>query len=466
MSRREYDNAARSLALRLALHYALRWALLLGSCVLLAAGVWVLLMRLQGLSLPPTWVWYLLGVSVVGISVVLGAWQVPSRQRLLVWLDDASGCGGMLAAGLADWGTLPAPCGVRVRISMLRELCLFLVGSLFLAGCFLLPARVAGPGGGSLDIEDEQASLNEQLQFLEQEQLVSPQTVQETRDLMQKIAEENVAADAAETYELLDLAEARLKEAAQKNIATLANRAASMEMLAEALKKLDQMQLDKEVVASELANLMKELLAGDSTLQEQMQKMILQTGAASVGNLSLEQMKELAKLLRDNADLIREKLKQLAQSPQAGQACQNAGQSLVPMTAEDLKAWLESNDPQNIILASGESQGSSTSQQGSGTSQENGEASRGKGEASRGGGSAPLSFTHKTTEGTMGEKRRLEGEAAPSDSTVLRTYLAEPGENEAEAARAGNLQGDGKAQGDGEFIHPQHRGAVRRFLKQ
>ncbi len=454
----EYDIAVRNLRLRLGTYYTLRWSLVLGGGVFLAAGACVLLLRLQGTALPTTWLWVLLGCVLLVVSGVLGACQVPSHRHLLVLMDDASGCGGMLAAGLADWGTLPAPCKLRVRISMLRELCVFLVGLAFFIGCCLLPVRSAAVGGGgSLDIGDEQAQLNEQLQFLEQEQLLSPQAAQEARELLQKIEEENVASDAADTYELLDLAEARLKEAAQKNIAMLANRAASMEMLAEALKKLDQMQVDKEVVATELANLMKELLAGDTELQEQLQKMMEQTGASVMGNLSLEQMKELAKVLQENAELIREKLKQIAQSPQAGQAGQAAGQSLAPMTAEDLKAWLESNDPQNIMLAPSPSQSGSS---GSGNQQ-----GKGEGEASRGGGTAPLAFSHKTTEGEMGEKRRLEGEAAPSDSTVLRKYIAEPGEAEEEAARAGNLQGDGKAQGDGDFVHPQHRGAVRRFLQ-
>ena len=414
--------------------------------------------------------WLLWGMA----SLWLRSRQLPSKEALVAWLDARSHGGGLLLAefqeGGSRWrgrrGAIAVP-SIRWE-SWRREALLALCALAFLLGVAFAPQRMQDDSMTRrvLDIQDETAQIESQLEILENTLAVEPEKLQEMKNLLADIYEHNVAGDSAKTYELLDLLQERIDKEISECFNETLEDAMGMDRLASVLERLSQLQQNPEAVtaSSEIGRFIAQLASEDAELAALLQEIaadgqlpsLAQLEEAGEKGLTPEQQRQLAEFLRKNADRIREKLKRMAEQMKH-KGCSSCGNQAMQAAEFDLQAledWLNAN-------------GGGECSQSMALAMQSG-CMGGEGGVGRGRGDAPLEYTNtaKDFEHT-GTDIGVDGMALAENTSVLKRSLIAPenAEKEAKAPVAGTLSGgQGKVKASARPIHPQHRREVETYF--
>lgn len=468
--------------LRMALKFRRRLAgLLLLRSVTLAAGLGafgsgaaVCVARLWLPTLPtlPHWVPPVCAVAVFAIALVVCAvisWRrIPGVRPVLSLMDAQCRGGGLLVASadedVSRWaGQMPVARPPVVRIHCAGELITLAAGVAFLALTALLPAaagQIDAPG--TLDITDEAGEIRDELNALEMSELLPDNKLKPFREALRQIEENAASADSARTYELLNVLEERIDQATRDAWNELADSAMSMENLAKVLEALQMAPPElAETAVAQLAELLSKLAASDPELASLLQQLTTNTpelqdtleNATSGKPLSPEELRNLAQFMRDNAEKIKQKLRNMAQKGCSGQSNAACEEQLAPMDIEALRKWLDSNCPGSGCL----------------TALACPTPTPGMGSISRGRGDAPLELTSKTPDfDAVINEVGIDGRATNAETSVIRRTLSDPvnAEKDAAPAKAGALRtGDADIRARDNAIHPQHRRAVHDFFE-
>lgn len=388
--------------------------------------------------------------------------HLPDARRLLVWLDGASGCGGLLAASLETdpgaWrNSVAPPPPPRLTVSAGRGLLFSAVGLLFLAGALLFPeSAVPGRVRHTLDLSGETALLEQKIEVLEEESLLPEKELTDLKDGVAELKEKNDAANPSAMFEMLDALSRRVGMAGDEAAARNLKSQETLQMLSLALDTigaLPEMQIPPEA-AAQMGELLRKLAEENPDLAE-----LLKQSGASLSALDPEAMKRLAEAMRDSSGKLEKQLAKLVQSKLAKSSCAKPGkcgsncESGGPGGDRELAEWLAQNAPGAdelcvAVMAC---------------------MVPGKGGVTRGRGDAPLSFSGETA-GFAGKEvdLALAGENDPARSMAVQQFAAapNPGAEERKAAAAGQLRGgDARIDRSENTIYPAHRAAVERYFK-
>lgn len=288
------------LALRNCLRYSTLWAFLLGAIVLVVRVIFVLPASVFSWTL-------LSGIPFVLFGLAVAVRQIPSRKVLKVLYDERNHCGGLLMAAdevdLGKWdqkiGKVSSP---SVKWRAKRTFGLFAAAMTFVAISFLMPQRyVSRASAQGLDISDDVEVLQEQIETLEEEDVISQETADEFEKKLAQVWDEATGDDPVKTWESLDHLEQSLKKAAQEQAASALSQTeglAKAETLADGLAQ-DGGGLSSEMLASamgELAAMMQTMSAENEMLKSSLSSDLLE--ALKDGGLTAEQLKQLAEALK------------------------------------------------------------------------------------------------------------------------------------------------------------------------
>ena len=401
----------------------------------------------------------------LGFGAVYACRLLPDTRRLLVWLDGASHCGGLLAASLETdpgrWAeSLRAPELPRVKVSMGRGLFVSFAGLLFLAGTLFFPeSAVSGKARRTLDVSAETAALEKKIEVLEEESLMPEKELSGLKGELRELKETNDASDPARVYELLDALSRRVGLAGEEAASRLGNEGETLRMLSTSLDALGTMPPDRlsPEAASQMGELLKKLAADNPELAE----LLKQSGVDTSDPAS---MKRLAEAMRDSSGNMERQLARLVKSKLArarGAKPGNRGRrgAGYGVSGDDLAEWLAGHAPGADDLCKAL------------LSCCRGVPGPGNGGVSRGRGDAPLRFNGGTLQAAGREvDLALAGENDPAGSLAVQRFASAPDsgeqERQREKAAVGNLRG-GEVRIDrtGNRIYPAHRAAVERYFK-
>lgn len=463
-------------ALRLTVGWLLAWATL--SLVLRA-----------GFDVPVTGLaWGVLGLFVV---LVL-AWREararrPGEAALRALLDDHNDAGGLLLASaetsLGAWqahlGTLRAP-RLRWR-GAARQWAQLAAAMAFLAVCLWMPVSTVGKTRGGLQVDRQVEELSERIEALEEEQLLEPERAEALREELEQLQQQADGEDPGTTWEALDHLDDMTQQAAdQAAEAALAEgeKLASAEALAQALAEgMEAGSLDAQAMGEAMADLSNLLGAGQDartprpTLPEEL------ASALQQGELSAEQLRQLAQALSSDRQEMQQALQRLneagmidaetLQQLQAMDGTASQDQQLSDFLEQELQEQQARRQCEGGNCPLGE--GGSCPNHGDGSS--SGNSQPGQGGVSRGRGDAQMSWKDATPEGD----ERFRAIALPpgalnaARSQVIDVSLAAPSSNAGlvTTASAGGLLATGEGGGSavtGDVL-PRHRAAVKRYFE-
>ncbi len=445
-----WQAAARGLARRVNFAWWLqRWTGWLLGCALLGAVV-ILYVRWMPV-LDPRWVWRGIGAGLVLGAVVAwftGRHQHESAAAARVRLEDALGLKSRLTsaeAGVGPWPTPPAHLRWPVRWLWRGPVSILAVSAVVLALAGWVPLKPQNTGQKRLVQEPTAVKeVKTWLENLREEDAVDEESAKAVED---KIAE-MLQRPAENWYEHASLeAAGNLKEQTGEMLRELSENLAAAERTASALAAAGEAlpQEAKDALGNELSQAAQALKTGGMKpgdgLMEQLQKMASGSG---LGNLSKEQLEQLAKQLQKNSQALQEALKN---SPElnlsACQGCQPNGKK-----------------------GPGKGQGD---KQLSGPDGED----PGRGDTTRGPGTAPLSLKEDSTNLETGKKETLPSQLdlermAPGDVLNISDGKHEVDKNAYRGPQAGggiSGTGDGGAAVWQNSLLPAEREALKKYFK-
>ncbi len=474
----------RALTWRLAAGPALRYSMLW----LLAWATLSLILR-AGFEIPVIWLLW----GGVGLVVALAwAWREararrPDASALRALLDDYNDAGGLLLAGaetsLGAWqprlGDVQAP---RLRWRGAARQWGQLVGAvIFLAVCLWVPVTSVGSTRGALQVDRQVDELSERIEALEEEEVLEPERAEALREELEQLQQQADGEDPGTTWEALDHLDDMTQQAADEAAeAALAEgeKLASAEALAQALAEgMEAGSLDAQAMGEAMADLSNLLGAGQDnrtprpTLPEEL------ASALQQGELSAEQLRQLAQALSSDRQAMQQALQRLneagmidaetLQQLQAMDGTASQDQQLSDFLEQELREQQARRQCEGGNCPLGE--GGSCPNHGDSSSP--GNSRPGQGGVSRGRGDAQMSWTEATAEGD----ERFQAIALPpgalnaARSQVIDVTLAAPSSNAGTAATAsaGGVLAAGEGGGSavtGEVL-PRHRAAVKRYFE-
>lgn len=349
------DRVIEGFRKRLAGLYFLRILLFCVTLLAFAGGFAVLVLRLAlGRSLDGERELLAAGIAAaaaVVVSAIHTFRTIPTLKTLRVVFDKINQCGGLLMAGsevtLGPWsstvGKVSAPViGWNGR----RSVSAFCLAVVFLGVSFAVPQRlITTQANGRLEIGDQARKMEEQIELLKEEHILTEEGAQDIRLDLAKLEETALGREPVKTWEALGHIQDQLKKAADEaSVEMLAETEdlAKAEALAEALNQAGD-ELDGQVIKEamqELGQRVEALLKDNEALRNAMGGQL--ADSASAGQLSAEQLRELVKALQGrkaelsartarlcSADLAKMKLMQMCEK---SGACN--GKGLAAMLAE------------------------------------------------------------------------------------------------------------------------------------
>jgi hypothetical protein len=261
------------------------------------------------------------GTTLLPIMLFFAARQtlrrVPQAQAVRAMLDSRGGCGGLLMAGAErdlDGWRIPAVEVPRIQWNARRPLLILAIASGFAILAVLLPARLdTFAEEAKLDIARETQRLEEQIQVLKDEKILTPDRAETLAEKLKELRSQSAAKDPARTLEALDhlndavqQAAKQANESAAKQSKDLGKVQAGAEAIQNAAKSLD---------AQNLAAAMKELAAMAQKANEESDKLDESLEAALAdGKLTTEQLKQLAEAAKSGRDSIKKSAKKMFDS--------------------------------------------------------------------------------------------------------------------------------------------------------
>lgn len=454
---REIRTAAGRLRMRMAAGIFLRLLPGTAGAAVFIAGAAVLTLRFS----PLEWsggdsfrLLLFLLVTALAATLVAVVCRLPRTRRLVASIDEASGAGGWFLTAaetdLSAWRKHLPPIrlpGVEFRR---RPAWLVLIsGALFFAGAALVPEVTLQLNDEfMLDLSEEGAELQNQLNLLEQEELLAEPEAADLREQLRQLVENTDARDPGRGYEALESLRNKLDAIVEqasretgRELRDLTLAAAAAEMLSTAPETPGLTP-----AGSEFSQLLDKLAAENPELA----RTLAEAGIDATTLNTREGRTRLAQALHRNAEELRQRLARLSRhrADDSDSACE--------VTAEDLADWLRENAPDADELA------------GVLTNVESENGTPGAGGATRGRADAELEFSGESPDN--GARRRevgVSGDTFSDEGELIDTFLSAPDDEEAaEAAVAGRLRTDGDTAVEAvtSRIHPEHRAAVKRYF--
>jgi len=304
------------LAIRYCLRILLAWTMIW--------AFFVVLLRVSAGVERQVLLWGLLGyVPAAAAGIALAARKVPSTGALRAALDRHGELGGLLMASgereIGSWsGQIPPVSMPAVRLRLGRHGMLLPAGLVFLAASFLIPDRyLPSVGGESLQVGKPMAELAEKLKLLKQEQLMPAEKAQVLEKNLERVRQEASGKEPAKTMEAIDHLEQSFGKAAAEAAQSAvqhAQAASRAQELAQALEKA-QGQMDPKLLGEamkDLAHLADQAAAESKALAEGLGQDLLND--CRQGNLTAEQLKELAEALAKCKECERLRIEKLVQA--------------------------------------------------------------------------------------------------------------------------------------------------------
>jgi len=420
-----------------------------------AWGAFVIAWRVGSRQTPSWLAWGLAAFPILALAASWRAWRkLPSQASLRAAADQRSHCGGMLMAAdetpLAGWQT-PEPLALRVRWNWGRPVAALLCGFAFLAAALLVPQRFALLDDPTLEIGADVRKLASAIDVLQEEKIVERSQAEQLKDKLRQIQDEASGRDPKKTFDALDhmmQALTRTARNAAEDAGETIDKLRKAKRLAEAVAK-EEGTLDakiKEDALKELHDLVskaaEEAKSLDNALDEELRRELKD------GDLTAEQLKELADALKGAKGELQAKLGKLSKArlidPKQLKKCEG--------------------DPGEDGECDGEECEGSVAKMLARLSQRSGRGGRAEGP-----GHSPIQWS----DGSKEEGAKFKEQSLPpaslaqlKESIKVGISRAEPKAGEATASQGGGLVGAAVGGGGAHAatLLPQHRAAVQRFF--
>ena len=319
---RTTESLIRQLKYKIALLFILRYELFFLTILGFLLGISILVIRVIFMA-PQQWIlWIFFSLLPVTILAVIRALRkIPSQRSLSALFDEKNRCGGLLMASeeidLGKWEhklgrldnlTLKWYCG--------RSLSLFTVGVLFVVISLLIPQRYINiTSARPLNISEDVQTLQEQIDTLEKEKIISEEESQEFEEKLEQLRDSSSGSDPVKTWEGLDHLKENIKKPATEYADSSLSRTenlAKAETLAQGLSENPE-GLDAGLLSEamgELSTMVQGLAAGNEMFKNNLGSDL--SKSAEAGTLSEEQLADLLEAIKANKMQITETLEQLA----------------------------------------------------------------------------------------------------------------------------------------------------------
>jgi hypothetical protein len=455
-----------------------RHALMLLGGYCLAWGVVVLGLRVafDMTRLPLLWGAVGLGVLLI-VAWVLALRGRPAPQTVEALIDSHSQAGGlyMAQAHQAGW-SLPAITLPELTWKGRRPVLIALAGGLFVIMAFAMPQWMTQvTTSRPLDVSQNVQQLQEQLQVLEKEEILTPEQAQELAQKLEQIRKEADGRDPAKTWESLDHIQSRMDDAAQQAAEQALAQTQQMtqaQMLAQAMKDHGQM-FSPEQLAKAMQSLeaMTQAAAADNQTFKDM--MAAQQLMAQGQQLTSEQLEKLAQAMQMSKEQLEQMLQKLNEAGMADKATLEKIQAMCQMgkgggkEGQNAQAGQGGMDSKSVAQALAENM--------------NGMAveevllqlmQQGSGGISRGGGLSPMTWNENpsSSENTAFKDQVLPPAemAAVRDSQRVGMSLTAPEVTTDPAASTGGVLQGQNATGSSvnQTLLPRHRAAVQKYFER
>lgn len=323
-------HAFRNRLLRL---YCLRYSLIIASIWLFIWGLVIMVARVTNLIGWENLFFGIFGlVAVFPIACMIASRKLPDEKRLSAALDGCNRAGGLVMAALetdtSDWaGKVPHLEVPKARWKNDKTVMITLGALLFVIVAFVMPDSTIIAGTKKpFRIEDQVRGINEQLEMLEEENILTPEEVQKFKADIEKIEANAEGEGPNKTWDALDELSKQLSqladEAAQETMRDAETLAKAEALAREAAEQIAE-QLDPETareMAQGVGDKLSEMLNDNPQLAEELAnnpelsdeiKEMLKNG--DLGNMTPEQLKELAEAMKNCQNGCERMLENLAE---------------------------------------------------------------------------------------------------------------------------------------------------------
>jgi hypothetical protein len=363
---------------------------------------------------------------------------------------------------LGGWRTvMPAVHLPRLQWRSQRAWGLLAAGVAFVVLGLLLPQGLAEMGNPGLNIDNQKAKLEKQIDVLKEQGLLEPRKAEDIKSKLDQIRRDALGKEPSHTLVDLDHIKDMLSKTAKEGAESTARKNETLgkaETLADLLKKKKPGDLSTKATAEamqQLAALTRKAAEENEMIKENLGLDKELAEALKAGTLTPEQLEKLKDLLKDAKGDLSHQLDKLCKGDlidaELLELCKGAGECDCEGLAEFLKKSGCSGDLCDQVALCNKP---------------------GRGGLSRGPGAAEMLWKDPTTEDGFKFKEQALPPArlkALKDSKNIGLSAAAPQKGkEAEATSAGALTG---AEGDGgsastQVVLPRHRGAVERYFER
>lgn len=328
-------------------------------------GVVSLVMRGM-LEASGVWLWWGgTGLAVVWVVAgVLAKRQVPSFETTMSLLDRENQLGGLLMAGSAGGHEAWADRVAVVRAPRVHWRGLPSSGALGLSVVFVLaalfvPMPKSLQANGMMDVSRSVATMQQQVEVLEEEQILDSPEAEEIRQALERIREQASGDDPSKTWEALDHLARQIEEASDEANDLAQQRmeeAAAAQALAKALEQ-DSASLSPERLSEAMKTLaeLSDAAAGQPTLEglelpEELAEALAEALAGAEGGagqeapaLTPEMLEQMAEALEGREGDLQKMLEALAEAGlgELGELGEGAVAEAEEIDLSELKAWLK-----------------------------------------------------------------------------------------------------------------------------
>ena len=460
------DRAIEQFRFRLAGLFCLKHTLTALTIWAFVAGIAVLILRYLGLS-SLSLLWGLLTIPLaVAPALILATRSLPSPGAVRAVLDRHSQCGGLLMSGdevkLGAWRqVMPLVHLPRLQWRSQRAWGLLAAGVAFVVLGLLLPEGLAEMGNPGLNIDNQKAKLDKQINVLKEEALLEPRKAEDIKAKLDQIRRDALGKEPSHTLVDLDHIKDMLSKTAREGAEATARKKETLgkaETLADLLKKKKAGDLSAKATAEamqQLATLTRKAAEENEMVQNKLELDKELEEALKAGTLTPEQLEKLKDLLKDGQGNLSHQLDKLCKADLIDgdllDKCKEAGECDCEGLAEFLKKNGSCKELCDMVALC---------------------EKPGRGGLTRGPGAAEMLWKDPTTEDGF----KFKEEALPpaklkalKDSRKIGLSAGAPGKSQgAETTGSGALTG---AEGDGgsastQVVLPRHRGAVERYFER
>jgi hypothetical protein len=300
-------------------------------------------------------------VFVAGLifSIFAAFKKLPDVDRIMILLDRVNSGGGMLlsARELADSGwsnsfslnALPV-----VKLNSPKKMTLFAAAFIFVVAAYLAPPAVKIVTAQTrMDIKSETQGLNEQLQLLEEEKVISNKEAFNLREQIEKLEKNAAGEDPVKTWEALDHMKDRLSTKAEEFAEKAARKAEALTLSQKALKALQEARertasADYNQAMKEMAELMRKVAQKCPELSEKLSEEL--KNSLAQGQLTKEDLEKLLnsqQLTKEQLERLIKKLKECGLSKcNSGSSCKQGGKNVM-VTRENFEELMKMLDEES-----------------------------------------------------------------------------------------------------------------------